>query len=71
VMMAMMIPMFAMMASIFSLIILAVTDMDVIFEAILGVIGFELFFVMIGPAILLVIGSVLLVSGIKSLSSPE
>ncbi|MCK5240514.1 MAG: hypothetical protein KAR33_13235 [Candidatus Thorarchaeota archaeon] len=71
VMMAMMIPMFAMMASLISLIILTVTDMDFILEAILGVIGFEMFFTFIGPSVLLIIGSVLLVSGIKSLSSPE
>ncbi|MHA1907846.1 MAG: hypothetical protein ACW98Y_11170, partial [Candidatus Thorarchaeota archaeon] len=61
VMMAMMIPMFAMMASLMSLIILTVTDMDVMFEAVLGVFGFEMFFLLIGPAILLVIGSILLV----------
>ncbi|MFW9847700.1 MAG: hypothetical protein ACFFF4_01080 [Candidatus Thorarchaeota archaeon] len=71
VMMAMMIPMFAMMGSLFSLIFIAVMDLDVVFEAIMGVLGFEMFFMMVGPTILLVVGSLLLVSGIKNLSRPE
>jgi hypothetical protein len=71
VMMAMMIPMFAMMGSLFSLIFMAIFDLDVVFETILGVLGFEIFFTMIGPTILLTLGSIFLVSGIRSLSSPE
>ena len=71
VMMAMMIPMFAMMTSLFSTIIMSITKMDIIFEAILGVFGLEMLFAFLGPSILLVVGSVLLVSGIKRLSRPE
>lgn len=71
VMMAMMIPMFAMMSSVFTLIFLAITDMDILLESILGVYGFELFFTLTGPTILLIVGSILLVSGIRSLSRPE
>ena len=71
VMMAMLIPMVAMMSSIFTLIALAVTDMDVVLEGLLGVLGFELFFTMISPTILLIIGALLLTSGIRSLSRPE
>ncbi len=70
-MMAMMIPMFAMMSSFFALIFLTISDMDVVIESILGVLGFEIFFTLIGPAILLSVGSVILVSGIRSLSRPE
>ncbi|MFW9955293.1 MAG: hypothetical protein ACFFD3_12125 [Candidatus Thorarchaeota archaeon] len=71
VMMAMMIPMFAMMSSIFILIALLITDIDVALEAIMGGIGFEIFFTLVGPAILLTLGSLFLVSGIRSLSRPE
>jgi len=71
IMMAMMIPMFAMMASLFSLIALTISNMDVVLEGILGVVGFEIFFTMIGPTILIIIGTLLLVSGIRSLSRPE
>ena len=71
VMMAMMIPMFAMMSSIFTLVFLTISDMDVVLESVLGVFGFELFFTLIGPTILLIVGSILLVSGIRSLSRPE
>jgi hypothetical protein len=71
VMMAMMIPMFAMMSSIFTLLFLTITDMDVVIESVLGTLGFEIFFTLIGPAILLLLGSALLVSGIRSLSRPE
>jgi hypothetical protein len=71
VMTAMMIPMFAMMSSIFLLITLAITDMDLVLESILGVFGFEMLFTLIGPVILLTVGSILIVSGIRSLSRPE
>ncbi len=71
VMMAMMIPMFTMMSSLFSLIALAITDMDDVLAGILGPVGFELFFTMIGPVILLIVGALLLTSGIRSLSRPE
>ncbi len=71
VMTAMMIPMFAMMSSLFLLITLAITDMDVVLESLLGVFGFELLFTLFGPAILWTVGLILLVSGIRSLSRPE
>ena len=71
VMVAMMIPMFAMMSSLFTLIALEITGMSPVLEGILGVFGFEMFFTMVGPAILLVVGALLLASGIRSLSSPE
>jgi len=71
VMMAMMIPMFAMMGSIFSLVFMAILDVDVVIEGILGHNGFEILFTMMGPIILMIVASVLLVSGIRNLSSPE
>lgn len=71
VMMAMMIPMFAMMSSVFTLVAFAITNMDDVLEGILGPLGFELFFTLIGPVILLAIGALFLASGIRSLSRPE
>ncbi|MFW9919425.1 MAG: hypothetical protein ACFFED_07485 [Candidatus Thorarchaeota archaeon] len=71
VMMAMMIPMFAMMSSFIVLIVLTISKLDIALESVLGVFGFELFFTLIGPAILLTLGAILLVSGIRSLSRPE
>ena len=68
---AIMIPMFAMMGSIFIFIFAAVTGLDVVLENMIDPFFFEVLFALIGPAILLSVGSVFVVSGIRSLSSPD
>jgi hypothetical protein len=68
---AIMIPMFAMMGSIFIFIFAAVTGLDVVLENMIDPLFFEVLFALIGPAILLSVGSVFVVSGIRSLSSPD
>ena len=68
---AIMIPMFAMMGSIFIFIFAAVTGLDVVLESIIEPLFFEVLFALMGPAILLSVGSIFVVSGIRSLSSPD
>jgi len=69
--MAIMIPMFAMMGSILVFIFLAVTGLDVVLESNIEPFVFEVLFALIGPVLLLSIGSIFVISGIRSLSSPD
>ena len=70
-MMGMMVPMFSVMSTMFLLIGLGITGMDAVLEGILGVFGFEMLFVLIPIITILSIGSLFLVSGIRSLGAPE
>ncbi len=65
------IPMFSMMGSIILLVFLSVMDLLVVLENIIGYFGFQVLFALIGPAILLSMGSIFVISGIRSLSSPD
>ena len=68
---AMMVPMFVMMASIFLLIPMAIYDIDVALIVIIGELGFEMLFMSFSPIILMTIGILFVVAGIRSLASPE
>jgi len=70
-MMAIMIPMFAMMGSILVFIFLAVTGLDVVLESNIEPFVFQVLFALIGPVVLLSVGSIFVISGIRSLSSPD
>jgi hypothetical protein len=70
-MMAIMIPMFAMMGSILVFIFLAVTGLNVVLESYIEPFVFEVLFALIGPVVLLGVGSIFVISGIRSLSSPD
>lgn len=70
-MMAIMIPMFTMMGSLLVFIFLAVTGMDVVLESNIDPFVFEVLFALIGPVLLLSVGSIFIISGIRSLSSPD
>ncbi|MHA1483765.1 MAG: hypothetical protein ACTSPR_00430 [Candidatus Thorarchaeota archaeon] len=65
------IPMFAMMSSIFIFIFVAVTGLDVVLESMIEPSILQVFFALIGPVILLGVGSIFVISGIRSLSSPD
>lgn len=65
------IPMFAMMGSIFIFIFVAVTGLDVVLESMIEPSILQVFFALIGPVILLGVGSIFVISGIRSLSSPD
>ncbi len=68
---AIMIPMFTMMGSIFVFIFLAATGLDVVLERYIEPYVFEALFALIGPVALLSVGSIFIISGIRSLSSPD
>ncbi len=70
-MMAIMIPMFTMMGSLLVFIFLAVTGLDVVLESNIDPFVFEVLFALIGPILLLSVGSIFVISGIRSLSSPD
>jgi len=70
-MMGMMIPMFSVMSTLFLFIGLVVTKMDAVLHGIIGVFGFEMIFVLFPIITILTIGSLFLVSGIRSLGAPE
>ncbi|MHA1638344.1 MAG: hypothetical protein ACTSUO_01085 [Candidatus Thorarchaeota archaeon] len=70
-MMAMMIPMFSVMSVVVLLIGLAVTNTEAALETILGVFGFDMLFVLIPITVILTLGSLFLLSGIRSLGAPE
>jgi hypothetical protein len=70
-MMAIMIPMFAMMGSILVFIFLAVTGLNVVLQSYIEPFVFEVLFALIGPVVLLGVGSIFVISGIRSLSSPD
>ena len=65
------IPMFAMMGSIFLFIFLAVMGLDVVLESMIGPFGLQVLSALIGPTLLLSVGSIFVISGIRSLSSPD
>ncbi len=65
------IPMFSMMGSIILLVFLSVMDLLVVLESMISPFGFQVLFALIGPAILLSVGSIFVISGIRSLSSPD
>ncbi len=68
---AIMVPMFTMMGSIFVFIFLAVTGLDTVLERYIEPYVFEALFALIGPVALLSVGSIFIISGIRSLSSPD
>jgi len=68
---AIMVPMFAMMSSILLFIFLKITGLDAMVESNIDPFVFEVLFALIGPVLLLSIGSIFVISGIRSLSSPD
>ena len=70
-MIAIAIPMFAMIGSIFLFVFLAVMGLDVVLESMIGPFGLQVLSALIGPTLLLSVGSIFVISGIRSLSSPD
>jgi hypothetical protein len=68
---AIMVPMFAMMSSILLFIFLKITGLDAVVESNIDPFIFEVLSALIGPVLLLSIGSIFVISGIRSLSSPD
>ena len=68
---AMMVPMFAMMSSILLFIVLKITGLDAVVEVAIEPYYFQILCAFIGPAVLLSLGSIFVISGIRSLSSPD
>lgn len=71
IMMAMMIPIFALMAPLFADIFLSIMGLDVGLIATFGEAGMIFLFIWAGPLFLLGLGALFVLSGIRSLSRPE
>jgi len=69
--MAIMIPMFIMVGSLLLFAFLAINDLDVVLESMIGPLGFQVLFALTGPAILLSVGGIFVISGLGRLSSPD
>ncbi|MHA1587612.1 MAG: hypothetical protein ACTSV9_02430 [Candidatus Thorarchaeota archaeon] len=70
-MMAIMIPMSTMIGSLLFFAFLAINDLEVVLESMIGPLVYRVLFALTGPTILLSVGCIFVISGIRKLSSPD
>jgi len=69
--MAIMIPMSTMIGSLLFFVFLTINDLEVVLESMIGPLVYRVLFALTGPTILLSVGCIFVISGIRKLSSPD
>ncbi len=69
--MAIMIPMATLIGSLLFFAFLAINDLEAVLESMIGPLGYQVLFALTGPTILLSVGCIFAISGIRKLSSPD
>jgi branched-subunit amino acid transport protein len=63
--------MFTLIGSMLFFAFLAINDLEVVLESMIGPLGYQVLFALTGPTILLSVGCIFVISGIRKLSSPD
>lgn len=69
--MAIMIPMATLIGSLLFFAFLAINDLEAVLESMIGPLDYQVLFALTGPTILLSVGCIFAISGIRKLSSPD